>query len=415
VGTSCRLHFTSDAPFSIQSLFYVPEQHQEKYGMGRMDPGVSLFSRKVLVKPKMKALVPDWLRFMKGVVDCEDVSLHLSREHFQDSDLIKRLGNVVTGRILKLFQEEATNDPDKFNNKFWKEYGSFIKEGICTDAKWKDELGGLLRCESSATSEGDVTSLDGYAKRVKDQQTAIYYLCVPSRTFAESSPYYEAFKQRGIEVLFLYTSMDDFVMQNLGEYAGKRILSIESAQLPTELARPHQDSSSSDPATAPSGLSAQQEPSLDPQEVEELAKWMKTTLLDRVSSVKETKRLVSSPAIIVDHESASFRRMMKFVDPSRAPKLPKQRLEINAAHPIITRLNALRRREPSFAKAVAEQVFDNALIAAGLMDDPRAMLARLNTILEAAARSSPEASAAAEQPAATQSHPPKAAAPSDGQ
>lgn len=398
-----RLHFTSDAPFSIQSLFYVPEQHQEKYGMGRMDPGVSLFSRKVLVKPKMKALVPDWLRFMKGVVDCEDVSLHLSREHFQDSDLIKRLGNVVTGRLLKLFQDEAASDPDKYNAKFWKEYGSFIKEGICTDAKWKDELGGLLRCESSATGEGDVTSLEAYAKRMQDQQTAIYYLCVPSRTFAESSPYYEAFKQRGVEVLFLYTSMDDFVMQNLAEYAGKRILSIESAQLPAELARPASTATGDDAAAASSSHAHAHagELSLDPQEVEELAKWMKTTLLDRVSSVKETKRLVSSPAIIVDHESASFRRMMKFVDPSRAPKLPKQRLEINAAHPIITRLNSLRRREPSFAKAVAEQVFDNALIAAGLMDDPRSMLARLNSILEAAARNSDTTSTTAAASSAT--------------
>jgi TNF receptor-associated protein 1 len=386
-----RLHFTSDAPFSIQSVFYVPEQHQEKYGMGRMDPGVSLFSRKVLVKPKMKALLPEWLRFMKGVVDCEDVSLHLSREHFQDSDLIKRLGNVVTGRILKLFQDEAAADPAKYNGKFWKEFGSFVKEGICTDAKWKDELGGLLRCESSGLSEGDVTSLDAYVKRMADQQNAIYYLCVPSRPFAESSPYYESFKQRGVEVLFLYTSMDDFVMQNLAEYAGKRILSIESAQLPNELSRPtssSSDASSSSSSSSSTDGASSLEPSLDPQEVEELSKWMKTTLLDRVASVKETKRLVSSPAIIVDHESASFRRMMKFVDPSRAPKLPKQRLEINAAHPIITRLNLLRRRQPAFAKAVAEQVFDNALIAAGLMDDPRSMLARLNSILEAAARNS---------------------------
>lgn len=378
--------------------------------MGRMDPGVSLFSRKVLVKPKMKALVPDWLRFMKGVVDCEDVSLHLSREHFQDSDLIKRLGNVVTGRLLKLFQDEAASDPDKYNAKFWKEYGSFIKEGICTDAKWKDELGGLLRCESSATGEGDVTSLEAYAKRMQDQQTAIYYLCVPSRTFAESSPYYEAFKQRGVEVLFLYTSMDDFVMQNLAEYAGKRILSIESAQLPAELARPASTATGDDAAAAASHAHAHAgELSLDPQEVEELAKWMKTTLLDRVSSVKETKRLVSSPAIIVDHESASFRRMMKFVDPSRAPKLPKQRLEINAAHPIITRLNSLRRREPSFAKAVAEQVFDNALIAAGLMDDPRSMLARLNSILEAAARNSDTTSTTTTTTGASDEVPPRSA------
>ncbi len=313
--------------------------------------------------------------------------MHLSREHFQDSDLIKRLGNVVTARILKMFQEEAKRDPALYSDKFWKEFGTFIKEGICTDAKWKDDLGGLLRCESSLTDSDQVTSLEEYTKRMKDDQTAIYYLCVPSRPFAESSPYYEAFKKRGIEVLFLYTSLDDFVMQNLAEFNGKRILSIESAQLPTELTKPGEDKKEvSDIVDA-----------LSAKDVEDFAKWMKTALIDKVSSVRESNRLVNSPAIVVDHESASFRRMMKFVDPARAPKLPKQRLEINPEHPIITRLNRLRGTQPAFAKTIAEQVYDDALIAAGLMDDPRSMLSRLNDILEAAALHGSATSAASTQ------------------
>jgi len=363
-----HLHFTSDSPLSIRSIFYIPEQHTEKYGMGKMEPGISLFSRKVLIQGKMGHLLPDWLRFIKGVVDCEDVPLHLSREHLQDSELIKRLGNVLTSRILKDFQEQARKDPKKYVDKFWNEFANFVKEGICTDMKWKDDLASLLRMESSNAGDGELVSLDDYVARMTPDQTHIYYLCVPSRPLALLSPYYEGFKQKGVEVLFLYAGMDDFVMQNLVEYQGKRMASVESAEVPGGTSK----------------AADEEEVVMGEKEVEEFSKWMKSVLVDKVSAIRPTQRLVSSPAIVVDHESASFRRMMKFADPSRPQKLPKQRLEINTSHPIIIKLNSVRRLNPAFASLIAEQVFDDALIAAGLLEDPRAMLGRLNDIMETA-------------------------------
>jgi len=362
-----HLHFTSDSPLSIRSIFYIPEQHTEKYGMGKMEPGVSLFSRKVLIQAKIASLLPDWLRFVKGVVDCEDVPLHLSREHLQDSELIRRLGNVLTSRLLKDFQEQARKDPKKYNEKFWHEFSAFLKEGVCTDMKWKEELAPLLRMESSNTADGELISLDDYIARMPPEQTSIYYLCVPSRPLALLSPYYEGFKRKGIEVLFLYTGIDDFVMQNLVEYQGKRMASIESAEVPGD-----------------NKQAEEEDVSMSEKEAEDLSKWMKSILVDRVSAIRQTQRLVTSPAIIVDHESASFRRMMKFADPSRPQKLPKQRLEINTRHPIMMKLNTARKTNPAFASMVAEQIFDDALIAAGLLEDPRAMLGRLNNIMEAA-------------------------------
>lgn len=185
--------------------------------MGRLEPGVSLYSRKVLIQGKAKGLLPDWLRFVKGVVDSEDIPLNLSREHMQDSSLITKLNSVLTKRILKFLEEESKKDPEAYQ-KWWAEFGNFLKEGLCTDFKWKAEIGKCLRFESSETEAGKLTSLEDYVARMKEGQREIYYLCAPSRQLAESSPYYESFKAKGWEVFFMYAALDDFVMTNLGEY-----------------------------------------------------------------------------------------------------------------------------------------------------------------------------------------------------
>jgi TNF receptor-associated protein 1 len=256
--------------------------------------------------------------------------------------------------------------------KFFEEFGSFLKEGVVTDAQHKEEIAKLLRMESSATTTDQMTSLDEYVSRMTSDQKEIFYLISPNREFAQQSPYFEGFQKRGIEVLFLYSSIDDFVMTNLQEYNGKRLKSIEAAD--------------SNPGDAQSAAADEgnSDIKLADNQVKELCDWMKQTLESSVVQVKVTKRLVNSPAIVVDHESAALRRMMRMADPQNAPKLPKQVLEINDSHPIIVKLNVLRNTQPVLAKQVAEQVFDNALIAAGLLDDPRSMLTRLNQLLERA-------------------------------
>eukprot|EP00026_Physarum_polycephalum_P003159 Phypoly_transcript_03168.p1 GENE.Phypoly_transcript_03168~~Phypoly_transcript_03168.p1 ORF type:complete len:678 (+),score=120.90 Phypoly_transcript_03168:43-2076(+) len=331
-----RLHYATDSPINIRGLFYFPSQHMEKYGMGRLEPGVSLYSRKVLIQAKAKGLLPDWLRFVKGVVDSEDIPLNLSREHMQDSTLITKLNSVLTKRILKFLEEESKKDPEAYQ-KWWAEFGNFLKEGLCTDFKWKAEIGRCLRFESSETESGKQTSLEDYVSRMKEGQREIYYLCVPGRQLAEASPYYEGFKAKGWEVLFLYASLDDFVMTNLGEFNGKKIVSIESTRVELD--------TEADKATQ-----------LTEQQVDELCSWMKDTLASRVTIVRETKRLHKSPAIITDHETASYRRMMRHMDSTKMPELPKQQLEINASHPLIKSLHHQRATHPLMAKEVAEQV-----------------------------------------------------------
>lgn len=167
--------------------------------MGRMESGINLFSKKVLIQAKAKNILPDYLRFIKGVVDSEDIPLNISREHMQDNGLIQKISNVLTKKVLKWLDEEASKETKKYT-KFWHEFGNFIREGLCTDITYKEELAKLLRCESSATEESKLTSLDDYISRMDKEQKEIYYLCVPNRALALSSPYYEAFKANNKEV-----------------------------------------------------------------------------------------------------------------------------------------------------------------------------------------------------------------------
>jgi len=224
-----------------------------------------------------------------------------------------------------------------------------------------------LRFDSSNCKDLSVCSLDEYIERLPEGQNEIFYLCVPSRPLAEASPYYEAFKAKNKEVLFLYASIDDFVMTNLGTYKGKKLCTVESAEASAAL-------ENKEPVASKMSV----------DEIKEFCNWMKDVLASKASSVKDSTRLVDSPAIIVDHESASFRRMMKYVDPARSPTVAKQPLEVNTNHPIIIKLNDQRKSKPEVCKIIAEQIYDGALVAAGLMDDARGMMPRINQLMNAA-------------------------------
>uniref|UniRef100_A0A7S1VQP1 Histidine kinase/HSP90-like ATPase domain-containing protein n=1 Tax=Sexangularia sp. CB-2014 TaxID=1486929 RepID=A0A7S1VQP1_9EUKA len=387
--------YATDAPLSIRSIFYVGETHSEKFGLARMEPGVSLYSRKVLIQRPCPGLLPDWMRFVRGVVDSEDVPLNISRETLQDQTLVRRLSVILTRRLLRFFAEEARTKPENYIS-FFKEFGSFLKEGICSDQAHKDDLAKLLRFESSKTEAGEVTSLDEYVSRMPASQKAVYYIIAPSRSAAESSPYYEGFRARNAEVLFCYAAIDEFVMNTVGEFNGKRVKSIEAAHdLDAELGEDTMaakeegssaegDKDASDSSSSPSSSSRGKVARLSEAESTELCNWLKETLEARVSTVRTTDRLVDTPAIVVDHETASFRRMQQLVDPSNVAAIPRQQLEINPKHAIITQLSTLRQSNPAWAATIAEQLLDNALMSAGLLEDVRQIVPRINRILERA-------------------------------
>jgi molecular chaperone HtpG len=360
-----RLHFSADAPLAIQSLLFVPQRNFETLGMGRIDSEVNLYCRKILIQAKAKGLFPEWLRFLKGVVDSEDLPLNISRETMQDTTLMQKLNKVLTSRFLKFLDEQSDKDAEAYA-KFYAEYQRFLKEGVVTDFTHKEALGKLLRFESSLLDKGKRTSLADYAKRMPSDQKEIYCLLTPNRAAAEASPYFEVFRERKFEVLFLYDAWDEFVIEHLHTFEGRPIKLAEKAELDLS--------------------ETKKEGALSEDAAKALAQWIKQTLGDKVGEVRVSKRLVDSPAVVVDANkfmTASMRRMMKAMKQDSTQETPVTHdLEINPSHPLVTRLEAIRQKDSSLAASVAEQILDNARVAAGLLEDPRAMLTRLNQLLE---------------------------------
>ena len=264
---------------------------------------------------------------------------------------------------------------DVYKDEFYNEYNFFLKEGICQDYEFQEPLSKLLYFETSKGMSKDMISLDEYVARCPPEQKEIYYLCAPSRSLALQSPYLEAFERAGREVIFVYTAIDDFVMANLEKFEGRPLVSVEKGDI--DLGEKAEESSAEGDRVR-----------LNEKQATEFCDWFKTTLGDeKVSICKVTNRLGASPAVVTDTESGAMRRMMRLIDnadPGReTAKLPKQQVEINPAHPIIVGIYNIRKQEPTLAKVLAEQLFDNCLMAAGLLDDGRSMLPRLNDLMTA--------------------------------
>ena len=359
-----RLHFTTDAPIAIQALLYVPSRSFEMPGMVRQESEVHLYCRKVLIDAKPKALLPEWLRFMRGVVDSEDLPLNVSRERMQDSSLMRKLNKALTNRFLKQLAEMAEKDPAAYD-QFHTEYHRFLKEGALSDFEHQAAIARLLRYESSATEVGKKTALADYIKRMPDTQKEIYYLAARDHAAAEASPYFEVFRERKLEVLIVDDPIDEFVMDRLREFEGKKIVAAEKAELEIENAAT-EGALSNDDATA-------------------LASWLKSTLGGGVHEVRSSKRLVDSPVVVVESDkflTGSMRRTLKMMGREADAGLEAAPdLELNPRHPVIVKLQQLRQSDAALAELVATQLFDQARLAAGRLDDPRSMLQRMNTLL----------------------------------
>lgn len=359
-----RMHFSADAPLLINSLLFVPSENPEKLLGVPMEPGVALYCRKVLIDRHPKGLLPDWLRFVKGVVDCADLPLNISRESMQDSALVQKLNKLISKRFLKMLEDEAASDPEKFS-QFHAQFGRFLKEGSVTDYNHKDTLAKLLLFQSSFTEPGRFTNLQGYIDRAKDGQNEIYFLVGNSREWLEASPYLEAFKARGLEVLLLTEPIDEYVVNRLDGFDGKKLISAAKSNLKLEK------------AAVPEGQK------LTAADSASLCKWLKGLLGDRVNEVKVGERLIDSPAIVLaDDDSASphMRQMMKAMN--QEVEKAKVALELNPRHPLVRHLSRASSSRPEIAKLIAEQLFDNALMAAGMLEDHGPMIRRVYSIME---------------------------------
>lgn len=374
-----RLHYSIDAPLIVRALLYVPQSHTEKYGGGRMESGINLYSRRVLIQSKAKGVLPEWLRFIKGAVDSESIPLNVSREHTQDGSMMRRLSTILTKRIIRWFEEESKTDKIKYE-RFIQEYGPFIKEGICTDQIHKMDLAKLLRFETTKTDvDYPYVSLNDYRDRMKPNQSHIYYLNTPSKEMALQSPYYEQYKEHDLEVLICTEPIDDFVMQHLDTFAKHKLQNIEMFDPNFDGYVQHKMKELSDKAD-----NVEVKKQLSEVQVKALGDFMSKRLVGRIGVVKSTTRLRDSPAVLVDHESAQMRKIYRMTGQAAGPP-PKYNMQINPYHPLIRKMYTLSQStandDVETAGLLCEQVFDNAVISAGLLEDPRTLVSRLNAIM----------------------------------
>ncbi len=370
-----RLHFSVDAPLAINAVLFVPQENFESMGFGRVDPGVNLYCQRILIDQHSENILPEWLRFLKGVVDSEDLPLNISRQALQDNALVMKLRKVITKRFLKFLAEEAKRDSDAYLD-FWKTFGIYIKEGVTSDYEFQKELAQLVRFESSSSEDGKPTSLAEYVEGMGEDQEAIYYINGPNRAAIEAGPYVEMFNKKEIEILYTMEPIDDFVLSHLGEFDGKKLVSADRADL---------DLSKGGEAESDESTSEK----LGDEAGNDLTAWLKKTLADKVADVIESKRLVDSPAMIVNpdgHMTSSMERIMAAsrMEKGLDPEQSKKNLEINLASPLIKQLADLVKSDEDFAVDVAAQIYDNAMIQAGLVVDPMVMVERNYKILNKA-------------------------------
>ncbi len=365
------IHFSSDAPVNVRALLFIPASREPGILSSRKEPGVMLYSHNVLIQEYCTDLLPQWLQFIDGVVDSEDLPLNVSRESVQNNRLMAQLGKTITKRVLRELRKMAEDDLEKYE-KFWQEFGRYLKEGIAIDPTAKEDVLPFLRYQSSK-SEGKLISLDEYVERMGEDQAAIYYVLGDSLSSVARSPHLDPFKERNIEVLYWIDPLDALIAPALGEYKEKPFKNIDSAGLDLpELA----DKSEEDTEKA-----------LEAPELEELTERFKSVLGDKVTEVRPSKALRNSPMRLVNPTDAvgtETYRIQRLLNQDY--EVPQKIVELNRSHPLIVNLAHLVANKPDDAviDLTIEQLYDSALLQEGLHPNPAEMLPRIEQLLAVA-------------------------------
>lgn len=351
------------------SLLYIPAR--APFDLYDREPrhGIKLYVQRVFIMEDNEKLLPRYLRFVRGLIDSNDLPLNVSREILQGSKVIDSIRNGSVKKVLGMLEKIAKNDPEKYQ-KFWQEFGRVMKEGPAEDAGNREKIGKLLRFATTTSgSEEQTVSLDDYLDRMQEGQDKIYYVAADTYAAAKNSPHLEIFRKKGIEVLLLSDRVDEWLTAHLMEYDGKRLQSVAKGELDL-------------------GTDEESEKALEKKAkgAEKLLQRMKDALQDRVEDVRVTGRLTDSPACIVLNEQDMAMHMQRILKEA-GHDLPSSKpiLEINPDHPIVKKLKAEKSKK-KFADW-SDILFDQALLAeGGQLDDPAGFVAKLNKMLVTIAR-----------------------------
>ncbi len=352
-------HNHVEGKYEYTTLFYIPKRAPfDLFDRERDMRGVKLYVQRVFIMEEADKLLPRYLRFVRGLVDSNDLPLNVSRELLQSNRVVDSIRSASVKKILDLLEETAKNDSESYAT-FWREFGQVLKEGVVEDFANRERILGLLRFASTHSEEGVQTvSLDDYIGRMREDQEKIWYITADSLKAAQKSPHLEYFRKQGIEVLLLHDRVDEWLMAQISEYQGKSFASVAKGDLDVG-----EDSDG------------------DEEGGSDLAARIRAVLDERVADVRVSKRLTDSPACLVLgeydvalHMQHLLRQAGHYVPESRPT------LEINPAHPLLQRMEALGDSE-RFGEW-SELLFDQAVLAeGGQLEDPAAFVNRLNGLL----------------------------------
>lgn len=356
------IHSRVEGTQEYTQLLYIPSKAPFDLYDNNKRYGIKLYIKRVFIMDDAEKLLPNYLRFVRGVIDTQDLPLNVSREILQSSKDIDAIRQGSTKKILSLIEDIAKNDPAAYAT-FWEEFGGVMKEGIIEDHTNKDRIAKLLRFTSTyGDSTAKTVTLDDYIARMKDGQDKIYFITAESYNAAKNSPHLEIFKKKDIEVLLLTDRIDEWVVGHLTEYEKKQIVSVSRADL---------DLGTLDDKPAEKQI----------EESKPLIEKIKNALGDRVKDVTITSRLVDSPScLVVDNAAMSIHLQQMLKQAGQAMPETKPTLEINPSHTLIRKLDASV--DEAATKDIALVIFDQATLAEGLkLDDPAAFVQRMNNLI----------------------------------
>jgi len=363
------LHTSVDAPVQFSALLFIPKKNYDLFGMGQERKGLDLYVRRVLIQKDNQDILPEYLGFLRGVVDSEDLPLNISRETLQENVLLRKISQTLVKQVYAEL-ERLADDKDRYA-EFWREHGKFFKFGY-SDYMQRDRYAELLRFNSSVSEDKDgLVSLAEYAGRMREGQKEIYYASGPSCEALRQNPHLEMFRRKGLEVLYLFEPVDEFAMDSLGKYKDFELKAAERADMAAIETFPDV------------GTAEAQAPEMSDEEMAafpDLLKRMQEILGERVTEVRESRRLKDSPACLVtpgEGMTASMEKIMRAM--AKDTSIPQKVMEVNRDHRLVRNLLAVLRADPQdgYLALATEQLYEAALLQEGYLQDPHALVGRI--------------------------------------
>jgi len=368
------IHLSVDAPVQFNALMFIPNKTEDYFLEQRDSWGLDLYVRRVLIEKTRQELLPNYLAFMKGVVDTEDLPLNISRETLQENIVLRKIGQTIVRQVISHLEKMAKSDKEKYN-EFWNKHGKYFKFAF-NDYVFRDRVSSLMRFVSS-TSSDELLSLDDYVARAKSAQKDIWYVSASSKEAARLNPHLERFTNKGIEVLYLLEAVDEIALESLGKYKDYGFKNIEQAK---------SDALNDFTDVEENKIDVPEMSSDDSALFDEMLVSMRDVLGDKVLEVRKSDRLSASPSCMAtaDGGSSSMEKLMRSFQKDEG--VPKKILELNQNHPLLRSLMNIYKddKTSSFFGDMTNSLFENTVLLDGYLSDPYIMAERAFKIMEKA-------------------------------